>query len=263
MFGGLNTNDYEKGIMQREALQMLLILARQNEINKLTNQYMNPNFPYPPLQQQNYTITNFNYPFSPVSQNLLGGNAQNIVANLPNSSLRQSYDLKSNSKLEKVLPQSVLINQKNTCQISENLDSDKKCIAKEENCMHEKTDSQSKAILLTIDGSCEFGEKKTEELITGKINNLNKKNLVTKYFRCEYEDCNKIFPKEMNLKDHMRIHTGDKPYMCKYHDCDKAFAQYGNLKKHQKVHGGEKKFICDFDGCGKKFSANYNLKVGI
>lgn len=91
--------------------------------------------------------------------------------------------------------------------------------------------------------------------------NRKEKNITLKYFRCDYENCNKIFPKEINLRDHLRIHTGDKPYTCQYPECEKAFAQYGNLKKHQKVHGGEKKFICDYEGCGKKFSANYNLKV--
>jgi hypothetical protein len=82
-----------------------------------------------------------------------------------------------------------------------------------------------------------------------------------KYFRCTFSECNRVFPKECNLRDHIRTHTGEKPFQCSYASCKKSFSQHGNLKKHEKVHNGEKKFPCPFQGCGKKFSASYNLKV--
>ena len=82
-----------------------------------------------------------------------------------------------------------------------------------------------------------------------------------KYYRCSFKECNKVFQKQSNLKDHIRTHTGEKPYMCLYPGCGKTFSQHGNLKKHEKIHSGNKKYYCNYPNCGKKFSASYSLKI--
>jgi uncharacterized Zn-finger protein len=86
-------------------------------------------------------------------------------------------------------------------------------------------------------------------------------NEQAKYFRCTFDECNRVFPKECNLRDHIRTHTKEKPFRCSFEYCKKTFSQHGNLKKHGKIHSGEKNFPCPFQGCGKYFSASYNLKV--
>jgi uncharacterized Zn-finger protein len=41
-----------------------------------------------------------------------------------------------------------------------------------------------------------------------------------------------MFRKKCNIIDHMRVHTGDRPFKCFY--CRKSFSQKGNLNKHIK-----------------------------
>lgn len=68
--------------------------------------------------------------------------------------------------------------------------------------------------------------------------------------------CPKKFVTTGHLKQHVRIHTGDRPFKCTW--CEKAFAQCGDLKRHERIHTGEKPFECKT--CGKAFAQCGNLK---
>ena len=55
---------------------------------------------------------------------------------------------------------------------------------------------------------------------------------VTKGYTCQY--CKRQFALPQYLKDHINLHTGEKPYVCSVPGCDAKFKQSSSLSNHKK-----------------------------
>ncbi|XP_036014076.1 zinc finger protein 131 isoform X4 [Mus musculus] len=88
----------------------------------------------------------------------------------------------------------------------------------------------------------------------------------TESFKCEI--CNKRYLRESAWKQHLNCYhleeggvskkqrTGKKIHICQY--CDKQFDHFGHFKEHLRKHTGEKPFECS--NCHERFARNSTLK---
>jgi uncharacterized Zn-finger protein len=75
-------------------------------------------------------------------------------------------------------------------------------------------------------------------------------------YPCTFEGCGKGFKTSSALTAHMRGHKGERPFVCV---CGQRFADASNLNKHKKIHD-ERRYGCMVEGCGKKFARMDQLK---
>ena len=55
--------------------------------------------------------------------------------------------------------------------------------------------------------------------------------------------CGKGLSTKQNMREHMFIHEGTKPYVCRFPSCQEAFRQLSQLKMHQNMHKELQKYF--------------------
>jgi uncharacterized Zn-finger protein len=68
------------------------------------------------------------------------------------------------------------------------------------------------------------------------------------------------FAKKHKINNHIRIHTGERPFVCSFPGCDRKFARQDGLSTHSKTHSSVKPFYCSFSGCRKAYYHSRSLK---
>ena len=77
---------------------------------------------------------------------------------------------------------------------------------------------------------------------------------------CSYEDCSKAYSNLFNLNRHIEsFHLGLKKFFCIV--CGKGLSTKQNMREHMFIHEGTKPYACEFPSCQEAFRQLSQLKM--
>ena len=84
---------------------------------------------------------------------------------------------------------------------------------------------------------------------------------ITRPLQCSFAGCNYKASKPRYLREHERVHTGERPYKCPWAGCTYAAAGQGHISRHIRTHTGVKPYACKEPGCGYATSQSGHLRT--
>ena len=75
-------------------------------------------------------------------------------------------------------------------------------------------------------------------------------------------DCSYATHKQDRLADHLRVHSGERPFACP--TCDSTFTHGANRDRHiRRVHLNSEQVACSWSGCGKTFARVASMRLHV
>lgn len=83
---------------------------------------------------------------------------------------------------------------------------------------------------------------------------------VREVYTCPFPTCNRVSSEHSNMKAHMRLHTGERPYICRVASCRKSFRWKSSLTYHERaLHSNSRPYQCL--PCRKSFVEKRKLRL--